>query len=377
MKDLSRLVFLSLSLRDRTPNIPRALHRFIPQIEIVLAAKAGLEAAAQDLGVPVNQLKEIYQIGEAQDEWEQPNPQAFRLAVANAVLNNIDDQKLTLEKRLEVMGTASRFVKEDGLAMVAGEEVDLWNIKEFPEIEKWECGFTPVDMVSQGMYQALVMLIAFPGAGKTSHMLSLAESMKRLYPESPLKFFQQEIPAGLFQGRMKPIAERGNPFTPGDKLYTSKSLEEILEIVMEDPSNDQLLFIDSPDAMSGPNASAVDGGRRFDLENIYRSLVGIKPKCKVIFVPSQPKAKDRVLYLTSAAESFAKTWYVDMMIGFWPVGVNRIHMKILKNRFGPLGMEVRYNYNYATLEAHHTFEFNEWDSPNLSDGMPTVEEDDF
>jgi hypothetical protein len=114
--------------------------------------------------------------------------------------------------------------------------------------------------------------------------------------------------------------------------------------------------------MSGPGAAAVDGGRRFDLENIYRQLVAVKSKTRCIFVASQPRKTEGPLKMNSPAESYAKTWYSDIIIGFWGVGAGKIKMVGLKNRFGPANREVVYHYDYITLAASDaTLTEDDWD----------------
>jgi hypothetical protein len=72
-----------------------------------------------------------------------------------------------------------------------------------------------------------------------------------------------------------------------------------------------------------------------------------------VFVASQIRRKDRTVKITSAAESWAKSWYVDGALGIQKMGFRgqTALMKgvVVKNRFGPADFEVQYEYDQANL----------------------------
>ena len=337
--------YLASTLREQTPSVPRELIRYVPQMEIIRAlADHGPEGAAVALGVPRSQIKNLLELGNHRTE--PPSPNEFRLSIAQLVLENDNLQQLPLDRRLGLMGTLNQFANDTDQSMVEEEEVDLGAVKKQAPIEKWQSGFGPLDIVTGGVYQALVILMAKPGTGKTSTMLSMAEGIKRRHPEIRTLFFQEEIPARLIAGRMAPIFERGNPFSDGDRIYAGgHSIEEIESIINKQPDSNQIIFVDSPDAMT---VSKIDA-RHEALEYIYRRLAKIKQKSRLVVVASQPRRKDAVLDQASVAESWAKAWFADIIIGLSAVGHKKMKFSLLKNRFGQGGNEVKFTYDLETL----------------------------
>jgi predicted ATP-dependent serine protease len=314
-------------------------------MEIMRAlADHGPEGAAVALGVPRDQIKNLVSLGNHRTE--PPSPSEYRLSVAQLVLENENLNQLPLDKKLSLLGALNQFANDDDQGMVAEEEVDLGAVVKPVPIEKWQSGFGPLDIVTGGVYQALVILMAKPGTGKTSTMLSMAEGIKRRHPEIRTLFFQEEIPARLIAGRMAPIFERGNPFKEGDRIYAGgHSIEEIEALVNKQPDSNQIVFVDSPDAMT---VSRIDA-RHEALEYIYRRLAKIKQKARLVVVASQPRRKDAQLEQASVAESWAKAWFADIIIGLSAVGYKKMKFSVLKNRFGQGGSEVKFEYDLETL----------------------------
>jgi hypothetical protein len=102
-------------------------------------------------------------------------------------------------------------------------------------------------------------------------------------------------------------------------------------------------------------AGGLGEGKRFGIEQIYRDLVAIKERSKLIVVASQVRRRDRAtLTMESVAEAWTKVHYSDMLIGAVKLGktvrgYSQVRFQSSKNRFGLTDQEVTFGYNYADL----------------------------
>jgi hypothetical protein len=348
---LPKLLFLAENLREKTPAIPRILTPYIPQMDMILIMSGGLSSAAAQMMMPESQLAGVINSGKVANI----DPSTFKNIIAQIVFTSESLMALPLGRRLSIIAELDRWINKAKGEMIPYEVANLMNPGVIKDIEKWETGFLPFDTITGGFYQALLCLMAAPGTGKTSVTWSLIECIKRMHPDWRILFFNIEIPKQLMLGRIKPIFERGNPFGADDELYSgSVGLSTIMEIVManvdrapEADKNKLVVVVDSPDAMSGEGES-----RRFDLEEIYRSLIKVKSVSQLVIATSQPRRKDGgTLSQDSVAESWAKAWYSDIIIGMMPYLQGRLSAKVLKNRFGPPAKSVIVDYNYLELTA--------------------------
>lgn len=345
---VSRLIYLSAKLGSQAPAIPRQLTKYFPEVELIEACKLGAEAAADMIDVEPVQLKTMYKAGRKQGK--EATQEEFRVLIGKAIQENVEETDLAFDKKIGLFGLIDRFVNGTDQAMIMYGKTGLGStMKEPEEIEKWKSGFKPLDLIMGGMYQGILVVMAPPGSGKTTTMLVLAQCIKKMHPEWPVWFFEQEIPERLMLSRMKPLIETG-VFTDDDTLITGgMSIHEITEELNNDPTHntDRVVFIDSPDSMPGMSSD----NRRFELGYIYRELVRIKERSRLVVVASQPRRKNKANFtLQDVAESWEKAWYCDMMVGIWHIGDNRLQMKNLKNRFGPMGKEVSFDLDLATLD---------------------------
>lgn len=355
---ISRLIYLSARLGSTAPTIPRQLTKYFPEVELIEATKLGAEAASDMLDVEPAQLQMMYKAGKKQGK--EATPEEFRVIIGKAIQDNIEGTDLPFDKKLGMLGLIDKFVNGVDQSMIMYGKTGLGASVGQPEdIEKWKSGFKPLDLIMEGLYQGILVIMAPPGAGKTSTMLTLAQCIKRQHAEWPLWFFEQEIPERLMLARMKPLLETG-AFTDDDTLISGgMSIHEIVEELNSDPTHntDRIVFIDSPDSMPGMSSD----NRRFELGYIYRELVRIKERSRLVVVASQPRRKNKSNFtLQDVAESWEKAWYADMMVGIWHVGENRLQMKNLKNRFGPGGKEVSFDYNLETLEWANPVMEEDW-----------------
>jgi hypothetical protein len=362
-KSTLRLFYLANELRSPLPN---SLVRFIPQGDLLQGLAAyGLTGAQVGKKLSRPQLENLIKQGGIEGkatigEW--------RYLVSSIVTEALIDQKETMElpEFMKKMDLLSRW-QNGGSSIIATEEGDFSDDGE--DIVKWDTGFEPFDSVMQGFYQGVFIIMGGPGIGKTSHMLSLVEAIKKNEVADEVWFYQTEIPQAMFKYRMKPILQRGKKYFKKGKdrvFYGQQSLTDIIETVKSDPNSDRIIFHDGPDVLA---AGGEADGRRFELESIFRDLVILKGLCKAIFVSSQVRKKDvKHIQLGSAAESWAKAWYADAILGVQKMGSKGLQalMKtnVVKNRFGPVDNEIKYNYHQIQLIGEVTGEVRQagWSS---------------
>lgn len=343
---LPRLLYLANELR---PQLPSAIAKFVPQGDLIATvATIGITGAIQALQLEPEQLESLIDEGASKGratltEWKHI---LTNLAVDNLIENR--DEMTTAEfiRRNELVNS---FLNSNG-SIIQVLQTD-WDDPDAKEVVKWDSGLSYLDPLMEGFYHGLFIYMASTGVGKTSLLLSMVEALKKLDYVSEVWFFQTEIPRDMFQYRIRPLKKRGVQFAPGrDQIfYGQMSMLEILEMINARPDPNRVIIYDSPDVL----ASSADDNRRFELERIYRDLVIIKNLSKAVFVASQMSRKDSSPKITSVSESWAKAWYADGIIGFKQMGVRGtsalMKAAILKNRFGPAGIEMTFNYDLVDL----------------------------
>ncbi|MEK0324235.1 MAG: DnaB-like helicase C-terminal domain-containing protein [Nitrosopumilus sp.] len=362
-KRLARLVYLVGTLKDRTPRLPKALRKYIPQMEIIEACTQGANAAAADLDVDVDRLRRLFKEGKRHGE---PSPEEIRTILSREVMDSDKLDDLTLRQKTRVIALVDSYLNSSDDHMVAREETSLGSIKEIPKMHRWESGFTPLDLVLGGCYQGVHTIVARPGGGKTATCLSIASCIKKTHPKWNILFFEMEIPRNLMLARMGPLIEKGY-FTEEDELITGGTtiadlVEKVKERRVARPDERLVIFVDSPDTMPGISMDA----RRFELGFIYRQLVKIKGQegVEALFVTSQPnRASKGPIQQRNIAESWEKVILSDSVTAIARAGFDRLQIRSLKNRFGIEGLEVLYHYDFVTLESNEAFlvdEDGEW-----------------
>lgn len=351
-KAIPRLFYLAVEHSPAQPS--KSLQKYLPQFDLLAAGStSGVNGAAANLRVKKTQLAELYNLG------KKPNrgtSQEYKVLAAEAITSAIDDvrEDLTFTEYLALMENLNQYVNGvHSQAIVPYEEVNLGevDVEGVEDIQKWNSGYSPIDEVTGGLYQGIVLLVMKPGSGKTSHMLRLAEACRNHSEVSSIWFFEAEIPRSMMLYRMKPIIRR-TAFKPGDRLVCGfVDVKEIVQRCVDNPDPNRVIFIDSPDAI----ANGQD--RRFALEEIYRSLNWIKSLNKSIVVSSQPRRNDRVLTQESVSDSWAKAWYSDIIITGSKLGrvpnsasARHVSLKVGKNRFGPDGGEIEFEFDYESLD---------------------------
>jgi len=330
--DFSRLVYLVATHKIR---IPKGLLRYLPFSDELSRLHLGVGAAGD-----VAQLTQLFNAGSSLGE------------------GSVDEAKTILSRILDTRDYASSSQKLEAYRLVMDissqafgdstpfAEVDVSPDAIYEPIQKWASGFQPLDIALDGLYQSLVIFMAQPGTGKTSITLSVAEELVK--QGTQCWAFETELPAQVLQGRMAPMLRRTSFASTGSRIFCGPySIDDVIEMVKEDPNPNRIIIFDGPDAMFVKSST---GERRFDLEQIYMKLVILKHMCKAVFATSQPRRNDQELKITSVAESWSKSWLADVLVGIQRHGPSTLMLSVLKNRFGPGGGRIFFNYNYETME---------------------------
>lgn len=351
MNTLPRLVYLASRLRGRTPAIPRELQRYLPWASLLDdVARYGLDGAASlaRAGHVRAQLTQLAEEGAAAVAGE-PEPHEFRLAVVEEVFRRVaEDKSLRVDQQAAIAALLHRYLRA-GEAMLPVEEETLGEPPRDTRLATWPSGFAPLDLVTGGLYQGLLVFLADTGVGKTTHMLLLAAALKATYPRTRITYFSLEIPVRLLKARLAPLALRGEwPFDDGDRLISGAlTSEEIVRMVARDGPRDQVVFVDTPDAMPLPG----DGENlRLYLAEAYRDLVQVKEVSRLVVTASQVRRGEETLGLQSVSEAYDKVRYADLVVAIQPRLGMTFRLTLLKNRFGAAGKSVEYELNLATLE---------------------------
>lgn len=329
----------------------KRLLKLLPQPDLLVeAAIHGLSGITSQFGIPQAQVNELYQEGGSLD----PGSAAeFRSLATQVIAGELDLRRdeFTLSEYLDRMAILNGYLTAGDQSLVANEDIPLDIVTDIGRLPKWESGFSPLDTILGGCYQGILTLIAKSGSGKTSLMLSLMEAIRSTSKSAELWFYETEIPSTLMLYRMKDIRERVQ-FTSRDRLICGDvTSDEIVRRVKSDPNPNRVIFVDSPDVMSGGSGE----GKRFAIEKIYRDLVTVKEHSALVVVASQARRKDRGITLESVAEAWVKVHYSDMVIGMTKLGrivqgLSQVKLSVPKNRFGMADQEITFGYNYANLE---------------------------
>lgn len=346
---LGRLIYLAAELH---PKIPNRLVKLLQGGEIIKSvSEHGLHGASSDLTVEIDQLKDLYKAGKAGST---ATLQEFKLLVVQQVRDELElkEDDMPFKDWLSEIAYLQAYL-EGSDHLVVPEEISMSavNPDKEPEFIKWNGGFEPIDLVTGGLYQGIIMLIAKPGTGKTSILLSQMEALRQNNMAEELWFFENEIPLSLMLYKTRAMRGR-TQFLERDRLVCGMTaIQDIIKDCQEDPNPERVIFYDSPDVLAGGNPDQ----RRFVLESLYRELVVLKGLCKCVFVASQPRRKDgNRISIESGAEAWSKAWYSDIILGLTklgqhPGGGTRMKLNIPKNRFGIADQELTFPYQLSDL----------------------------
>lgn len=344
--ETARLLYLADALRVHIPT-QFTKHLFMGDL-IQAVGQSGWKAAMIDLGLPPRQFEAGMAQGAAMGA---PDEKEFRLLISTQVLDELESERddLGLQKYLKVLGDINDFAQSRRSDMIAFRRQKLFNMEAGEEQPKWQSHFVPLDLISEGLYQGLFLLLASTGSGKTSTMMSLMEQLVRSGCNS-LWYISTEIPMPMMKYRLKPILGR-TKFPENFEIMTGRlTPRQVILMAEEEPDEDRIIIHDSPDSLGTESNE-----RRFSLEDFYRDLVELKEMSRAVFTTSQIRRGDKALTLESVAEAWSKAWYAD---GVWGVkrrgwddrGYGKLKATMLKNRFGPSENHTDYFFNYAMLD---------------------------
>lgn len=329
----------------------KRLLKLLPQGDLLNeAANSGLAGISAQYDLNQDQLLSMYQEGSIGGPG---SSNEFRMIVAQYLTAELESRRdeLLLAEWLDRMSEVSLYLQNSTQELVTNEEVPLDTETDDNDIPKFYTGFAPLDEVLGGCYQGILTLMAKSGHGKTSFMLTLMEALRANDVADEIWFFETEIPARLMMFRMRQARKRVK-FRHKDLLICGATTSSaILRRVTEDPNPNRIIMVDSPDVMAG----GLGEGKRFGIETIYRDLVAVKERSKLVVAASQVRRRDRSnLSMESVAEAWTKVHYSDMLIGASKLGrvvrnLQQVRFSVPKNRFGIADQEVTFGYNYADL----------------------------
>lgn len=356
---LPRLYYLAAELNIP---IPSTLQRLLPQGEVLASvAKMGISGTAVNFQINPNQLISLYNQGKEMGS-NQVFPDEYRTLIGYAATITLDQEtELDFQEKAAYFKAISAFMENKSEALVPTENASLATATG-AEIIKWDSGFTPWDLITGGFYQGIVTVLGRTGHGKTSLMLAMMIEMKRKNPDMEMRFYESEIPMGLMLHKMRHRKDEAG-FSEQDRMLTGYlDIQDIATFAKDYPNPKRAIFIDSPDVMAG----GIGEGRRFALADLYRKLMFIKENSGIVVVSSQAKRNVRgILTAESVTEAWEKSHYSDVIIGVEKQTVDPtspwtpVLSNIAKNRFGPWGNQVTFDFNYDTLEWRQTENMNQ------------------
>lgn len=372
---LPRLIYLY----SKYPlSIPRALHPFVPMKALLDVLPKGLAEAAQVAQLPFAVVENFYLEGEDLGPGSEQELRYLLSSVIFELVENLENPAL----KLELSGALQRFRQQEEL--FKERVIDLTQL-DSPELNhlrstvtKWHSGWEPIDMVLDGILpHSLVLVMGRTQVGKTTTLMSILAAIKETEPERSVLFVENEIEASLMLWRYERVL-RGIPMRRGDQLICGAvSPADLVDFVQAHPDPNRVVFFDSPDVMTATTATE----KRHVLENHYINLVRVRSVSHAVFTTSQARRGDMDLQLDSAAEAWTKAWYADAVVGIQPAGrspkgLSRLRIKSLKNRWGPGGRSLVYDFNYETCEISHLKEDDEFEHRRKRKGEEDEDEED-
>ncbi len=330
----ARLFYLSLVLK--LP-IPRATANLLPGAALINSVKS---LAAPELDSDA--VNELWERGAAVHG--EPTPQEWR----ELVLRLLETQNLRAQDWINVLGELGSIDKGRLLQETIIPFAELASTPAaFP---RWSTGLIPFDHATGGgLTPGIYTFIGAPGAGKSSLMLMLAESLVRVLPkEKRLTVVQTEMPLGVYHYRMSPILGRTN-FRANDMLVCAPwGPSELINYLEGVNDKNHVVIYDSPDPIL---LSQGGDGVRHAIASAWMDFIRIKNAlAETIIVTSWSKRGEKAnLTMESGAEGAAKERGSDVVIGFNQVNDNTVRFETYKNRLGSLAPPLNVVINWQDL----------------------------
>jgi predicted ATP-dependent serine protease len=204
----------------------------------------------------------------------------------------------------------------------------------------WNTGIGPIDEVVEIPDGGLAVIYAMSGAGKTSLMLAMANSIKKaVKPTVRVIYFTLEMMHWAIYRRTKFLRN----FDENDRIVVGGTMD-----MLEDYCDqDTVIFLDYADLLQYPGVSEVNQ----KVNAVYEELRRLSLRCKGIITASQIRKSDTEITLHSGLNSSAKAHYPDIV---WSLRKDDeggyTEVAVLKNRFGKSGTKRMVRFNYETLD---------------------------
>jgi hypothetical protein len=207
-------------------------------------------------------------------------------------------------------------------------------------------GFTPIDYLNGIMPNTLMLLGAHSGSGKTSMMLSLADSIAKQHSKRVV-FVSLEMTRNTVANRAKHLSLKDS----ADNVIVAgqTSLQDIEEYVNENT----IIVVDYADLLLTKYGSDT----RLDIATIYANLLRMSKRCFLLVTATQLN-RDATITLNSLSESSYKSFYSESIYAIVKGGMsigdsssNTVTLTCLKHRYAVSGHRCSFNFNYETLQV--------------------------
>lgn len=333
---LERLLYLASLLQGRTPHPQNNIAKEIPRYDVVRSiADHGIAYTVQHFNLSYETLNGMLKRGK--NATGADTPSEFRKLASLMAFESVEKNlSLTSYERLMLYGQIDRYHKQEDNHILEKEQVSFTT--KLPESQSsWLTGIDVVDSLIKIPDGGFVVIYAKSGAGKTSLMLALANSVIKT-TGCRVVYVSLEMKAKSIQNRAYHLKN----FRSQDLIVTGIGLYDLEQYCDENT----ILFIDYADLLTVPNSRDIMG----KISTIYLELRRLSLKCKGIFTASQIPKSDKVPVLGSGYYSAEKDFHPDAILGLVKDDIGETSYIIpLKNRFGPVGKKIILDVDYERL----------------------------
>jgi hypothetical protein len=345
---LARLCYIAFHQKS-LPVIPKSLKPYFSHSDLMTAInEIGVAGASSLYEGNEEQLKMLVKTG--MQFGRETSIEEYRTLVAHMMYEAIEASDKPFDTKISLYSALNAFVKAK--STVLSQEITTFGT--IPEEENSiikPCGFTAFDAVLGGLPdKALTLFLARPGCGKSSMMLSFADSYKSMYPDNKILWVSYEMDSNAMLERARYL----NNLTSDDTLICgATTIDEIEEIV----TPETLVIIDYADKMI---TFSDDAGYRFQLMAIYHRMLSLAKTCKGVITASQVRRADKSITIDSPEESASKSQISEFIVGIDKgtasidkPGYTQVTLSVVKNRYGRADISMGLLFNYKTLDCEH------------------------
>ncbi len=342
MSEYSRLVYLAV---NNTLNVPKALQRYVPHYDLLVSlSKDGITGTALWKEVPKEKLEKLYVDGEQASLHSSEND--IVQILSKAIYERLqEDTTLELDERIRLLGILARY--REGKTSLISYEATSFEATEDDIQEHIPFGFEPLDTLIGGFIpNNLITVAGASGAGKTSVLLALVDSIQQQYLEKRIVWVSLEMASSSVKHRARHLQLRNN--TNNVLLTGITSLDELEEYACPNT----IIVLDYLDLLVQANAE----GLRVALANAYAKLLSLSTKCFLVFNNTQINRSSTTITLNSLNESSAKAFYSAYVLGITKKGnsltnsgYNQVEISVIKNRYGKSDVNTLFDFDYSTL----------------------------